>query len=150
MLFGGVVFALSTDYHSLTYKLQADELYDIYAPEVITLTVTSLGVASRVTPRPTDSNTSFVIQPTQGKYFLSGSFSDLTVLTLQTAAAQRVKVVLTLYGERWAFNASYATTALLDGITSQSALYEDNGFTKYKSTIISPQSAELSADHRVL
>ena len=130
--------------------LQADANFDVFVPETVTLFLTGSSVQSRLSP---NANTTFVITPTAGRFFVSTSFQS-TLFSRSISAPEPLEtstVEVSLYGERWMDDPTEAMTQLLPTITSDAANRETDGFERHRSVILAPTSSpRLSSANRVL
>jgi hypothetical protein len=148
-LFQSVNFKISLGGRLLAVTLQPDELYDIYETETVTLRIPMLAVQSRIAP---DVTLTFTIEPQAGQYFLSGSFSPISELDIQsTTRSAGLKLILTLFGERWLPDPTAAVTALLPSLRSDIRDKTATGFEDFRGSIFSAASSgSINDNQRVL
>jgi hypothetical protein len=150
-LFQGLEFAI-TDNAVMRLQMQGDTLYDIYEAETVTLYLGPTAFQSRLAPNRSYSFT-FIVTPSSGRYFLSGTLSGLTQADINIPSrASKVRIDITLHGERWIPNATLAVAALLDGgLDSDSRSSSIRGFLAAAGKILNPDAAgALDSTYRVL
>ena len=149
-LFGDGFTLVGDARRQMQIRLQPNEDFDVYEAQSVTLRLSGDALVSRFNPNFNESFT-FTIVPTVGQFFISGLTDTITERDISGVTRKSLQMVLTLYGERWLSNKSRVVPLLVAGIGAGDAgSHEANGFTRYKSEIITPDGSTVSDSGRVM
>jgi hypothetical protein len=143
-LFTSIAFRVDDNRQSATITLQPDDLYDIYAKELVNISIGKLGMDSGLAPT---GWTLLDVDPVRGDYQFSATATTVAAAVIRDEDAFNLDVIFALRHER--FIADPTSAVVIDGSRStQSEADEANGYERLKSTLY--HQGVVSSDRRVL